>query len=439
MTRERVVVSVMTALGALLPGRGLAVPSFSRQTNMSCTACHTAYPELTPFGRVFKAGGYTASANDEITEKEGNRNTLELLKSAPLSAQLITDFNVVKHAAPGTKSSDALLPDQLGLFYAGKVASDLGAFLQVTYDGQADHFSMDNTDVRWAHAFTVSGRDLIVGATINNNPTVTDLWNTTPAWGWPYVISGVWPGMGSNAALVDGRLAQAVAGLTAYVLIDETVYLEMGGYSSAALGIPRPYSATNAPTPTINGVAWYWRGAVSHSFGGHDLEIGTFGLAAATYPGGGTPTAPSPLSGPTDNYTDVGVDAQWQYAPGAEHSYSVHAVLIHEWQSLGASAPGVSPDLTTVRVNADAYWGLIGVGAGLFATSSSNSATFGVNSNAGTGGALFELIFRPWQNLNLRAQCTFYDRFDGSTSNIDGTGRNASANNDFTLLAWVPF
>ena len=35
-----------------LPAR--AVPSFARQTGVSCEACHTSYPELTPFGRLFK-------------------------------------------------------------------------------------------------------------------------------------------------------------------------------------------------------------------------------------------------------------------------------------------------------------------------------------------------------------------------------------------------
>ncbi|MCL2430275.1 MAG: hypothetical protein FWD12_13680, partial [Alphaproteobacteria bacterium] len=39
----------------------LAVPSFARQTGMACEACHTVYPELTHFGRVFKANGYTLS------------------------------------------------------------------------------------------------------------------------------------------------------------------------------------------------------------------------------------------------------------------------------------------------------------------------------------------------------------------------------------------
>ncbi len=53
--------------------------------------------------------------------------------------------------------------------------------------------------------------------------------------------------------------------------------------------------------------------------------------------------------------------------------------------------------------------------------------------------ALFELIFRPWKNVNLRAQYTLYDRIDGSTSSVDGAGRAASANNSLTLLAWLVF
>ena len=38
-----------------------AVPSFARQTGMSCNECHTVFPELTPFGRIFKLGGYVMS------------------------------------------------------------------------------------------------------------------------------------------------------------------------------------------------------------------------------------------------------------------------------------------------------------------------------------------------------------------------------------------
>ena len=37
-----------------------AVPSYARQTGQPCSTCHTAFPELTPFGRQFKLMGYTS-------------------------------------------------------------------------------------------------------------------------------------------------------------------------------------------------------------------------------------------------------------------------------------------------------------------------------------------------------------------------------------------
>jgi hypothetical protein len=38
-----------------------AVPAFAVQTGQPCTACHIGAfgPQLTPFGRAFKIGGYT--------------------------------------------------------------------------------------------------------------------------------------------------------------------------------------------------------------------------------------------------------------------------------------------------------------------------------------------------------------------------------------------
>ena len=44
---------------ALAAPMAQAVPSFARQTGMACEACHTVFPELTHFGRMFKANGYT--------------------------------------------------------------------------------------------------------------------------------------------------------------------------------------------------------------------------------------------------------------------------------------------------------------------------------------------------------------------------------------------
>src|SRR5271169_7213552 len=37
-----------------------ALPSYARQTGQPCGTCHTDFAGLTPYGRRFKIGGYTA-------------------------------------------------------------------------------------------------------------------------------------------------------------------------------------------------------------------------------------------------------------------------------------------------------------------------------------------------------------------------------------------
>ena len=50
-------------------------------------------------------------------------------------------------------------------------------------------WTWDNTDVRFARTASIGSLDLIYGITANNNPTVQDVWNTTPAWAFPYAAS----------------------------------------------------------------------------------------------------------------------------------------------------------------------------------------------------------------------------------------------------------
>lgn len=64
-------VLVLSVVGIFLfwsANNAQAVPSFKRQTGMSCTACHTVFPELTPFGRAFKLNGYVFSKGSKPYE-----------------------------------------------------------------------------------------------------------------------------------------------------------------------------------------------------------------------------------------------------------------------------------------------------------------------------------------------------------------------------------
>ena len=63
---------LLVGLLAIAPA-ALAVPSFARQTGMACEACHTVYPELTHFGRVFKANGYILSNLKQVRDVSGKK------------------------------------------------------------------------------------------------------------------------------------------------------------------------------------------------------------------------------------------------------------------------------------------------------------------------------------------------------------------------------
>src|SRR6516162_11627447 len=64
-----------------------------------------------------------------------------------------------------------------------------------------------------------------------NNPTVNDVWNSTPAWGYPYLASELAPSPGAMT-LIEGTFAQQVIGLNPYIYWNRLVYAEVGGYGT---------------------------------------------------------------------------------------------------------------------------------------------------------------------------------------------------------------
>ena len=171
-----------------------AVPSFARQTGLSCNVCHSDPPELTAFGRNFKLKGYVLT---DMTDKDkvGNSKSLLLSKYIPLSAMILLSDTAFQADQPASQNNAAGFPQQLSIFLAGGYASHFGGLAQITYTHSDDHFSMDNTDLRYANQTKLGGKDWAYGITLNNNPTVEDLWNSTPAWGFPWISteSGVSP------------------------------------------------------------------------------------------------------------------------------------------------------------------------------------------------------------------------------------------------------
>jgi hypothetical protein len=461
---------MLAALGAIFLAAApdaRAVPSFARQTGMACEACHTVFPELTHFGRVFKANGYILSNVKQVRDVTGKKEELlSLAQTVPLSIMAQVSYTQMKTSVPDLSTAGAPgvaqngtagFPQQLSLFYAGKIAPNFGAFFQITYANDSGTIGIDNTDLRFADTTLLpDNRPLTYGLSLNNNPTVQDLWNTTPGWGYPFT--------GSNANVsplagtaIDGAFAQDVAGLTGYLLWDESVYAELGGYRSAKQGTTNALTGGAGPldgtaSNVMSGLAPYWRVAYEHNWDRHSIEAGLYGAEFRLYPGAG-----APLRGPLNRFKDVAEDVQYQFI-GEETLVTVAGTRIHENMTLDASfASGASAnpsnDLTTTRVWATYYYRRrIGGTVGYFSTTgSTDSALYPPNAPGGPGvvtsangspdtrGWIAEVNYLPWLNVKLTAQYTWYSKFNGAGSNYDGAGRNASDNNTLYLILWFAY
>jgi len=441
-------IAAIALLVVLTEPKARAVPSYSRQTGLSCATCHFAPPELTPFGRKFKLDGYTFATKPTVKDAaKDHKSGLELLEAFPLSVLFDTSFTATQKPQPGTQNGNFEFPQAASLFLAGSWGSHVGSFLQVTYDSQGDHFTWDNTDIRYAdnsrHLF---GKPVTYGITLNNNPTVEDLWNSTPAWGFPFVSNNVAP-TPSAAALVNGSLAQDVAGLGGYGMWNDHLYLAATIYRTEHIGGPQPNPGTGFPF-NIRGVAPYWRAAWQASTENNNLEVGTYGMHMKS--------SPNAIMGLTDGYTDWAFDFQYDRTiPQFKNDVlSIRGTYIRENSALEATFDGGGASqsrhhLNTVQGNAEYHFGTrISGTVGFFDITGTadpllfargTAITGSANGSPASSGYIFNLSWWPQQNINLSYQYTGYLRFNGASTNYDGAGRNAAANNSNYLLARFVF
>lgn len=428
------------------PEGARAVPSYARQTGFPCAQCHTLSfgPALTAYGREFKLNGYTFGRGEHPLPLalmiQGGFSRSETPPPAP--------------AAPHFASDDNLSVDQVSLFLATRLSDHVGIFAQATYSGDARHFNWDNTDVRYALPLALFGTNAVVGVSINNNPTVQDLWNSTPAWAYPYINSPLLP-RANAGPVISGKLAQLVVGATAYTLIDEHLYLEGGlyrGLTDRGLDDVGLYPANN---PHVRGAAPYWRAAYQVTADDHYFSFGAFGLDATLQP--------HPTARATDRYTDAALDATYQYTPQSRGALIVNASLIHERQRLAASfAAGAAATptnhLDALAIDASFVWSqTYSAGLGLFDVSGGRDLSLyapaplsgSLAGSPDTRGATLQLEYvplgkidswlRPWVNVRIGLQYTAYARFNGGTTDYDGFGRAARGNNSLFLFAWLAF
>jgi hypothetical protein len=450
-----------------------AVPSFARQTGMACEACHTVFPELTHFGRTFKANGYVLDNLRQVRGMDSRRGELlDLSQTPPISIMVQASDTQLSKGVPDTsnpavaarsQNGTVAFPQQVSIFYAGKIAPRLGGFLQLTYGNDSGSVGIDNVDLRFADLIVLpNDRSLVYGISLNNNPTLQDLWNTTPAFGFPYQASNaaVSP---IAAAQIDGTLGQSVAGISAYLYWNESLYVELGGYRSAPQGAVNTLTQAAGPldganSNVISGLAPYWRVAYEYSWGRHSLEAGAYGLDVNLFPGA-VDNQPAPLQGLKNEFRDVAEDLQYQFL-GDEHLFTVTATRIHESMTLNASFEAesvehASNDLTTTRLALTYYYrrkfgGTLGffstkgsTDTGLYFAPAPDSGDPGVVTSAAsspdTHGWIAEVNYVPWLNTKFTLQYTAYSKFNGGGTNYDGVGRNASDNDTLYALIWFAY
>lgn len=394
---------VGTLATGLLVNQAEAVPSFARQTGLACAACHTVFPELNSFGRSFKMNGYTLTGIKQVQAKESkSASGLQFNQIPPLSAMLQVTAVNTKTGDPRTNVS---LPDQLSFFFAGEISPHMGSFIQITMapaDGPG--FGMDNTDIRYAN----HAGDVTYGITLNNNPTVQDLWNSTPAWGFPFT-----QGAGVSAPLIADGLGGSVAGLGAYADWGNGIYTELSLYRDTGV-----FDGPNQAGVRISGAAPYYRLAWNKTFDSGDyLMVGVYGMQTKLVDG-------TTYAGPLNKYNDNAVDLQYEHPFSGDNMLSVHASYTNEKQTLDLSGGG-TPTLKSTKLDAIYHWGYHA------------TATLGYVNNTGNNGAFDDTAYTvqysylPWQNTKFTAQYVSYSKFGGQT------GSAASDNNTLALQAWL--
>ena len=244
--------------------------------------------------------------------------------------------------------------------------------------------------------------------------------------------------------MIDGGFGQQVWGVGAYALFDKSFYLDVGGYRTLGTGFQRAMGVDPADNAQISSMAPYWRLAYTTKAGRGDWEIGTFGMAASTYPGRDN-------SAGKDRTVDFGFDSQYQTALGNNNLLSM-LTWTHEHSRMVASkalglAENSSDNLWKLAATVDVlhdktYGGALqyfvtdGTKDKLLHDGSENGSPFSDGIVAELNWLPFHKkggpSFLPNSEVKFSLQYIFYNHFDG-------TSRGASANNTLFLGAWFNF
>jgi hypothetical protein len=442
--RRSALVLVALLVGAGFGQQALALPSYAQQTGQPCSMCHAIGfgPALTAYGRQFKLNAYSFG---------------EHKKGAPVALMAIYGFNQTSKDLPDIPAEHLDVNNNWALneltgFIATRFGDHSGGFIEAAYSGIERHTAWGAFDVRYARTFELGSHSIVGGVTLNNNPTVSDLWNSTPVWSFPYAGSEIAPTPGAAPILYDG-ISETVLGPSVYAMIDDKWYIELAAYRSLSDSMLGNVGLSADDSSHLDGAAPYWRLVRQFNEGPNQYSVGLLGLHVRQKP---DPTAPG-----IDSFNDVGFDATYQHIAPDASNLQANFIYVHESRTLGAAftagdAARASGDLSSVKADVTWTWKQTWVlGGGLFNTTGSGDDSLYAADPVGgsrtgkpdSAGYLLQAEYvpfgkigspyRPWLNLRVGLQYTAYTKFNGASSDYDGFGRSASANNTLFGFLWV--
>jgi len=427
-----------------------AVPSYARQTGSECASCHVGGfgPQLTPYGIRFKINGYT-----DTDGKEGK---------IPLSAMMVVNATRTAKDAPEAdkvehfNTNNNVAMQEASVFVAGKLADNIGSFVQLTYSGVDRTYSLDQADIRYARSIKLGDKDMTVGVSLNTNPTLTDPFNTLGQWRFPYTSSDFNAGFGPLAPKVES-LGGGVMGVNAYAFYDDSIYAELGLYNNLSKKALNIFNTEDQGK--FKGLGTYGRVAYFKDRKRDNFSLGLFGFSADIQD--------RAEPGPSDKFRDLGLDASYQYLGNRKHIFTANASYVREWQRLNATladAGNVHNTIDQFRAagsyHYDQTWGgTIGVfdlrgksNTGLYSSvdDTTGLVTNGsINGRPNTRGYILQADWTPWgkegswgngwANVRVGIQYTGYNRFLGGSTYLDNDGneRRARDNNTTMLFLWT--
>jgi len=471
---KNVFASVLLALVCFLYfGTANALPLFSRQTGQNCVACHAGgqYPELTPYGRYFKMTGYTIGQRTDI----------------PVSVQFVGGAATSTNGNNGTgqvHQSGKLEPNYLFLNVGGKITDNFGAFSQWYYafdeqvSGQGtvpnqNQFAADVQDWRYADhyvgASTDTIKDFIWGASLNNYAGVTDVWNSSPMWMYPYM--GSTRNYSTYGLPFSTRLSAYSIhnpGYGVYGYVNQNFYGEVNLYQSGGAGAmswmtyPASNSNPNNPPSYLQGLNPYFRFAYqSDEHAGHNWMIGVLGAninqysscnnvaSSGSYKGAAAscngPVNSPALSAGVVKYQDRAVDGQYQYLVDphtvtAQFRYTKENISDPTGILYSNPSNKTNSFLSKVSYVYNATYGAAIAFQNITGTADIH---YGVNAatlaaqNPNSTAWIPSIWYQIFQNARLTYQYTAFTKYNGGTINYNGLGTNASANNASWLYLWL--